>query len=152
MSYFKHYNKKEITLFQHELTPTSSVLSSPTFGVFLGLVDKYVMGKTDKKIIRNIEKLLKPELTVVLGIPDIAVGSNTASMICITDPQISISGATMVALLAPPMITTCGKLMGSFSISPYCPHWDEHDLVPNPMPILQFGTLLKVLVAAILPT
>jgi hypothetical protein len=44
------------------------VLSSPTLGVFLGLVDKYVMGKTDKKIFRNLEKLLKPELMVVMGI------------------------------------------------------------------------------------
>jgi hypothetical protein len=68
MSCFKHYNKKEITLFQHYLTPTSSVLSSPTFGVFLGLVDKKFMRKTHKKIFRNLEKLLKPELMVVMGI------------------------------------------------------------------------------------
>jgi hypothetical protein len=44
------------------------VLSSPTFGVFLGLVDKDVMRKTDQKIVRNLEKLLKPELMVVMGI------------------------------------------------------------------------------------
>jgi vancomycin permeability regulator SanA len=43
------------------------VLSSPTFGVFLGLVDKYVMRKTHKKIFRNLEKLPKPELMVVMG-------------------------------------------------------------------------------------
>jgi hypothetical protein len=42
------------------------VLSSPTFGVFLGLVDKYVMRKTDKKIFRNLEKLLEPELMVLI--------------------------------------------------------------------------------------
>jgi len=44
------------------------VLSSPTSGVFLGLVDNYVMRKTDKEIFRNLEKLLKPELMVVMGI------------------------------------------------------------------------------------
>jgi hypothetical protein len=36
--------------------------------LFLGLVDKYVMRKTDKKVFRNLEKLLKPELMVVMGI------------------------------------------------------------------------------------
>jgi heme/copper-type cytochrome/quinol oxidase subunit 3 len=35
---------------------------------FLVLFIKYVMRKTHKKIFRNLEKLLKPELMVVMGI------------------------------------------------------------------------------------